>query len=169
MASTDMRTLILMRHAKSDYPPGVADRDRPLSARGERDAVAAGHWIGAAFPRVDEVVVSPARRARQTWQRIAGHIEVQALREDDRIYDDWGSRLPEVVAAISEEARTALVVGHNPGIEEYALALARGGDPLGLARLSAKFPTSGIAVLHLPGSWGRPGEAALAAFAVPRG
>lgn len=164
-----MRTLLLMRHAKSDYPTGVPDHDRPLAPRGERDADAAATWMAAAFPRLDEVAVSPARRAQQTWARVAARVQASAVREDSRIYEDWGSGLRDVVAAFSEEASLALVVGHNPGIEEFALTLSQGGDPSARARLMTKYPTSGITVLLVPGSWERPGAVELAAFAVPRG
>lgn len=164
-----MRTLLLMRHAKSDYPAGVPDHDRPLAPRGERDADAAATWMAAAFPRLDEVAVSPARRAQQTWARVAARVQAGTVREDARIYEDWGSRLRDVVAAFAEEASLALVVGHNPGIEEFALTLSQGGDPSARARLMAKYPTSAITVLLVPGSWKRPGAVELAAFAVPRG
>lgn len=164
-----MRTLLLMRHAKSDYPAGVPDHDRPLAPRGERDAEAAAAWIAAAYPRLDEVAVSPARRAQQSWARVASRVEAGTVREDARIYEDWGSGLREVMAAFSEASSIALVVGHNPGIEEFALSLSQGGDPSARARLMTKYPTSGIAVLLVPGSWARPGDVELALFAVPRG
>ena len=164
-----MRTLLLMRHAKSDYPAGVPDHDRPLAPRGERDADAAAAWISAAYPRLDEVAVSPARRAQQTWTRVAARVEAGAVRDDPRIYEDWGSGLGNVMAAFSEEASIALVVGHNPGIEEFAVNVSQGGDPSARARLLAKYPTSGIAVLLVPGTWERPGAVELALFAVPRG
>lgn len=164
-----MRTLLLMRHAKSDYPPGVPDVDRPLAPRGERDADAAGAWIAAAYPHIDEVVVSPARRARQTWAFVGARVRAGTVREDSRIYEEWGTGLADVVATISESASIALVIGHNPGIEECALTLGEGGDAAARARLLTKFPTSGIAALLVPGSWRRLGAAQLAVFAVPRG
>ncbi len=164
-----MRTLLLMRHAKSDYPAGVPDHDRPLAPRGERDADAAATWMAAVFPRLDEVAVSPARRAQQTWARVAARVQASAVREDSRIYEDWGSGLRDVMAGLSDDASIAMLVGHNPGIEEFALSLGERGDPSARARLMAKYPTSGIAVLLVPGSWARPGAVELAAFAVPRG
>lgn len=164
-----MRTLLLMRHAKSDYPAGVPDHDRPLAPRGERDADAAASWLAAAYPGVDEVAVSPARRAQQTWARVAARVQAGTVREDARIYEDWGSNLRDVMAALSDDALVAMVVGHNPGIEEFALSLGQGGDPTARGRMLAKYPTSGIAVLLVPGSWQRPGAVELAMFAVPRG
>ena len=62
------RTLVLLRHGKSAYPPGVSDHDRPLAPRGQREAALAGTWIGANVPAIDRVVCSTAQRTRQTVQ-----------------------------------------------------------------------------------------------------
>lgn len=162
-----MRTLILLRHAKSDYPPGVADIDRPLAPRGERDAAAAAWWLRTGYPFVDEVVVSPAVRAQQTWGYVAAAVETGSVRTDDRIYADWGERLLAVVADLDSATHTALIVGHNPGIEELARRLA-GGWSMARDRLERKFPTSGIAVLRVDGDWSDPVSTELVMFAVPR-
>jgi len=164
-----MRTLLLMRHAKSDYPVGVPDRDRPLAPRGERDAAAAGMWLRAAYPVIDQVIVSPARRARETWTRVAPYLEVTGIQEDARVYDDWGADLQQVVASLPDAARSALVIGHNPGIEEFTMSHATSGDTRARERVSRKFPTSGIAVLHLPDTWADAQGCALVVLAVPRG
>jgi phosphohistidine phosphatase len=164
-----LRTLLLMRHAKSDYPVGVPDRDRPLAPRGERDAAAAGLWLRAAYPAIDQVIVSPARRARETWTRVAPYLEVSGVQVDARVYDDWGADLREVVADLPDAARTALVIGHNPGIEEFAMSHATSGDPRARERVLRKFPTSAIAVLHLPGTWADAHGCALMVLAIPRG
>jgi phosphohistidine phosphatase len=163
-----MRTLILLRHAKSDYPQGVVDRDRPLAARGERDARAVGVWLHAAFPLIDEVVVSPALRARQTWQHVTDRVAVDMVREDDRVYADWGSALREVVAGLDPRAESALIVGHNPGIEELALHLSQGHDSRARDRIMRKYPTAGIAVVGFHGAWGDQASTELLVFAVPR-
>jgi phosphohistidine phosphatase len=164
-----MRTLLLMRHAKSDYPVGVPDRDRPLAPRGERDAAAAGMWLRAAYPAIDQVIVSPARRAHETWMRVAPCLEVGGVQVDARVYDDWGADLQEVVAGLPDAARSALVIGHNPGIEEFTMSHATSGDPQARERVLRKFPTSAIAVLHLPDTWADAQGCALVALAVPRG
>jgi phosphohistidine phosphatase len=164
-----MRTLLLMRHARSDYPVGVPDRDRPLAPRGERDAAAAGMWLRAAYPAIDQVIVSPARRAHETWMRVAPCLEVGGVQEDARVYDDWGTDLQEVVAGLPDAARSALVIGHNPGIEEFTMSHATSGDPQARERVLRKFPTSAIAVLHLPDTWADAHGCALVTLAVPRG
>lgn len=163
-----MPTLLLLRHAKSAYPPGVVDRDRPLSERGRKDADAAGRWIAWTVPVIDEVMVSPARRAQETWHRVSHHVASPVVRDDERIYSDWGSDLVSVVAECAAHSQTALVIGHNPGIEELALSLSSVASPM-RERMSLKFPTAGIAMLRWDGDWRDPRAAELIAFAVPRG
>jgi phosphohistidine phosphatase len=158
-----------MRHAKSDYPDGITDRDRPLAPRGERDAAAAGAWLGSAYPWVDEVVVSPARRAQQTWALVAPHVRTGKVRDDARVYEDWGAHLPDVVASLNPDALTALVIGHNPGIEDLAMDLAHSGDPVARARMLRKYPTCAIATIGFGGPWTDLGDTALTSFTVPRG
>jgi phosphohistidine phosphatase len=88
---------------------------------------------------------------------------------DARVYDDWGADLREVVADLPDAARTALVIGHNPGIEEFAISHATSGDPRARERVLRKFPTSAIAVLHLPDTWADAHGCALMVLAIPRG
>lgn len=164
-----MRQLILLRHAKSDYPLGVPDVERPLAPRGEHDAVAAAQWLAAGFPSIDQAVVSPARRAEQTWVAVRASVGDPHVRVDGRVYEDWGSRLRDVVAGLDPGSRTALIVGHNPGIEELAVALAGSSPSPALTRMRTKFPTAGIAVIAFAGDWMDQHGTELQVFAVPRG
>jgi phosphohistidine phosphatase len=164
-----MPQLLLMRHAKSAYPEGVADNLRPLSPRGRADARAAGQWIAAAFPQLDEVVVSPALRAQQTWEIAREPLDARLVRTDARIYADWGDRLEDVVTELHHHTSTALIIGHNPGVESWALGVTAGGDDDARERMAHKFPTSGIAVLQWSDGWSTPRDVRLLAFAVPRG
>ena len=66
MSAESRRTLVLLRHAKSAYPPGVADHGRPLASRGEREAALAGAWIRRELPSIDRILCSTAERTRQT-------------------------------------------------------------------------------------------------------
>jgi phosphohistidine phosphatase len=126
-------------------------------------------WLRAAYPAIDQVIVSPARRAHETWMRVAPCLEVGGVQEDARVYDDWGTDLQEVVAGLPDAARSALVIGHNPGIEEFTMSHATSGDPQARERVLRKFPTSAIAVLHLPDTWADARACALVTLAVPRG
>ncbi|MFK4146049.1 SixA phosphatase family protein [Streptomyces sp. NPDC004065] len=168
-----LRRLVVLRHAKSARPEGVADHERPLAPRGRRDAPAAGRALAEADCLPDLALCSTALRARQTWELASAQWGTPpAVRYDTRLYAAGAADLLAVVREAPPEAGTLLLVGHNPGLEELVLELA--GDGLGdaLDRLRTKFPTSAIAVLawHGPG-WQAlaPGAALLTQLTVPRG
>jgi phosphohistidine phosphatase len=164
-----MRTLVLMRHAKSDYPVGVADHDRPLAPRGVREAALAGEWLRANTPPIDTVLCSSATRTRQTLERTGIGAPVSYL---DRLYEAAAGTMLGEINGVDEKVATLLVVGHEPTVSRVALGLA--GEPASdadaLQRIAMKFPTSGIALLHVPGSWSalELGGAELVTFHVPR-
>jgi phosphohistidine phosphatase len=165
----DQHTLLLLRHAKSDYPAGVPDHDRPLAPRGVREAGLAGDWLRANTPEIDAVLCSTATRARQTLERTGIDAPVNFER---RLYGADIETMIDEIAGVDEEVGTLLVVGHEPTISETAMGLAGadGSDAGALDRLSAKYPTSAIAVLRVAGRWSalQPGGAALIGFHVPR-
>jgi len=164
-----MRTLVLMRHAKSDYPVGVADHDRPLAARGIREAGLAGDWLRTTLPVIDAVLCSTAVRTRQTLDRTGIAAPVSYLQ---RLYDTTGGAMLEEINRVDDDVTTLLVVGHEPTVSQVALGLAArpasNADAVG--RIEMKFPTSGIAVLRVPGAWSalELNGAELASFHVPR-
>ncbi|HEX4722629.1 MAG TPA: histidine phosphatase family protein [Pseudonocardiaceae bacterium] len=156
-------TLVVLRHAKSAYPRGVDDVDRPLADRGRRDAPAAGRWLRADAPAVDMTVCSPATRARQTWQlvapELAGEPECQV---DDRIYAADADSLLAVVRELPERVATVLLVGHDPAVTDLVHALT--GDGF-------EFRTSSVAVVLGSARWADfgTGGATLVSAATPRG
>ncbi|MER5760533.1 histidine phosphatase family protein [Streptomyces sp. NPDC002082] len=181
MSAPSAARLVLLRHAKSAWPD-VADHERPLGPRGLRDAPAAGRWLREAGCLPALVICSTARRTRETWALAAAELGAEVpVRFDERVYAAEPEELLAVVSEVPDEVGTLLLVGHNPGLEELALGLARdaggaaeAGDAAeagAIARLAEKFPTSAIAVLACPGSWRElaPGSARLTDFAVPRG
>lgn len=158
-----MPELVIMRHAKSAWPEGVADDQRPLAARGRRDAPAAGRWLGEHVPGVGLVVCSPAVRARQTCELVVAQLPTPPeVRHDERIYDASAGELLDVLRDLPDEARSVLLIGHNPGLEEL-VAVCTGG-----ARV---LKTSAIAVLGASAAWSSagPGWARLDELATPRG
>lgn len=165
--------LVVLRHAKSAWPDGVADRERPLAPRGRRDAPAAGRWVRAADCVPDAVVCSPARRTRETWELVAPELgDVPEVVFEPRVYEAGSGQLLDVVRKTSEHRRTLLLIGHSPGVQELVLSLAGDAETdQQLAQVSEKFPTSAIAVLTFSGAWRElaPGNAVLADYAVPRG
>jgi len=158
-----------MRHAKSDYPPGVADHDRPLAPRGIRQAGLAGDWLRASAPAIDGVLCSTATRTRQTL--VNTRIDAP-VRYSDRLYATTPGTMIDEINTVDDSVGTLLVIGHEPTISALALGLGGAGDTnIGAAeRISAKFPTSAIAVLDVPCGWKQLelGVATLLDFEVPR-
>jgi phosphohistidine phosphatase len=172
MASIAARRLILLRHAKSAWPDGLPDHDRPLAPRGRRDAPAAGRWLRKSGYVPDRVLCSTATRARETWQlaeeKLGAHPPI-AL--EDRVYGASSADLLALARQTSVDVDTLLIVGHEPAIRELTLELAsdQRGDAEAYGRVRAKYPTAAIAVLSMPGNWPElsPGQAQLAHFATP--
>ncbi|MFE9926096.1 SixA phosphatase family protein [Streptomyces sp. NPDC005774] len=165
--------LVVLRHAKSAWPDGVPDRDRPLAARGERDAPAAGRAIAQTIGPPDLALCSTAVRARRTWELAAGEWDTPPpVRYEPRLYAVGVPELLGVVREVPAEVGTLLLIGHNPGLADLVLALAGDGVDDTLDRVGTKFPTSAIAVLSWHGAtWSdlAPGTALLTAMTVPRG
>lgn len=162
MANTD-RVLTVLRHAKSAWPEGVPDRERPLAERGRADAPAAGKWLREREPFFELVLCSPAIRARQTWELVAGELtEVPFVRYEERLYDATAGGLLAVTHDLSDAARSVLLIGHNPGLSDLVTGLT--GTP-------HELKTASIAVLRWSGEWldAAPGTAQLLASARPRG
>ena len=165
------RRLVLLRHAKSSWEDDLPDVERPLAPRGRRDAAEAGRWLVAHVGRPDLVLCSTAVRTRQTWAW-AAESEPDVLgpvpvRHEPAIYEAWSDTLLDLARGLADEVRTAVLVGHGPGLPDLAERLNRGS---GSAPLPA-FRTSAVAVFGVTGPWRTldPGTAVLTAFAVPRG
>jgi phosphohistidine phosphatase len=162
------RQLVLIRHAKAGE--GAVDRDRPLAGRGVAEAPAVGRWLAQQQIAPDRVVVSPARRARQTWELAAAELGPTAEPvPDDRVYRNTLEDLLESIRETPAEVTTLAVLGHNPGIQDLAIALDDGrGDDAGRRELTTKYPTSGVAVFDVSDSWAGVRSATLTNFATPR-
>jgi phosphohistidine phosphatase len=171
------RRLILLRHAKSDWPDGVPDHQRPLGERGRAEAPLAGRWLADQGLVPDLALVSSAVRAQQTWDLVAAVLEAAAgaevpARVEDDLYDAAVWDVLVLLRTLPDDMATAVVVGHNPGTERLALLLEDGSGPSeDRERMAGKFPTCGIAVLGLQvAGWGEldAETARLEAFHVPR-
>jgi phosphohistidine phosphatase len=147
-----MRRLMLLRHAKTEHDaPSGRDQDRRLDKRGRHDATEIGGWIGRHPPFPDFVLVSPAIRAHQTWE-IAWEAMKDMVPEPQLEFlpDLYGAAPSELLQTIREasaaDPKRLMLVGHNPGMHELALALAGSGDAAGRRALGDNLPTSGLAV-----------------------
>jgi phosphohistidine phosphatase len=142
-------TLVVVRHAKSDWSAPVSDRDRPLAGRGRKQAPATGRWIGQHCPPLDLAVVSVAARTRQTWALVAAELDDDVdVRESEDAYTFDGRDLVELVRHLPTSVHAVALVSHNPAVEELVEALSEEWVPM---------PTSALAVIELE-DWAVAGE-----------
>ncbi|MCJ2137220.1 histidine phosphatase family protein [Methylobacterium sp. J-026] len=166
-----MRRLILLRHAKSDRPAGVADRERPLNPRGRRAAPAVGARLAQDGLRPDLALVSTAQRTRETWAAMAAALGDPETRWQPEIYEAPAHRILAVIGAAPDTAATVMVVGHNPGLGDLAADLAGEGPRDARNRLALEFPTAAYVVIDFDTErWAEiaPGQGRLDRFVRPR-
>lgn len=167
-----MKTLLLLRHAKSAWPDGVDDHDRPLAERGRRDAPRMGAYMAEVGLEPDFALVSSARRTQETWALVAPALGKACPSQTvASIYEAEPAAILAAIHAAPQESGTLLVIGHNPGFEDLAALLAPEGEADTVARLRTKYPTAGLAVIRFDSKrWAdiAPGAGRLAAFVAPK-
>jgi phosphohistidine phosphatase len=133
-----MRTLFLLRHAKSSWDnTSLPDFERPLNSRGRTAAETIARVLREKNINPDAIVSSPAVRAKETIEIIIQSAQLPGtLRFDQRIYEAPVGRLLEVVSEIGDEAKTALLVGHNPGFEQLVSVLTGQSESMPTAALA---------------------------------
>jgi phosphohistidine phosphatase len=147
-----MRRLMLLRHAKTENDaPSGRDQDRRLDERGRKDAAEIGGFIASHPPFPDAVLVSPAVRAHQTWELAWAAMKDRVPPPHVELVPDiYGAEPGQLLQCIRDasaiDPERLLVVGHNPGMHELALALTEGGDAAGRRALADNLPTSGLAI-----------------------
>ncbi len=163
-----MLRLILLRHAKSAWPQGVADRDRPLGPRGRMNAPAMGAYMNEHDLIPALALVSPSRRTLETWTEATRDWDkAPALAFEEAIYEAPAARLLALVQQQSE-ASPLMLVGHNPGMEQLAALLLTHEQR---AKLPGKYPTAALCVIDLPSDdWPqvKPRTGTLERFVTPR-
>lgn len=146
-----MRRLLLLRHAKSDWPDGFEDALRPLTERGRRNAPEMAKAAVRAGIIPDFALVSTAVRTRQTWDLFAPQLGKEIpMREESGLYGASDRTLLDFARSIPDEVKTLLLCAHNPGIERLARSFAKSGDADAIRRVEVKYPTCGLAVIELP-------------------
>lgn len=144
-----MKTLMLMRHAKSGYPEGVADFERPLNGRGRGAAQRIGAYLAEERMVPDFVLCSAATRARQSFDYLCqGMTTTPKAAIEPKLYLASARVMLDHLHAAPDTSKTVLLVGHNPGLQVLALDLAGRGGGKDHQRLIAKFPTAGLAVFQ---------------------
>lgn len=148
------RTVVLLRHAKADWPQ-VPDHERPLAERGRKDAPAVGRRFDADGLALDLALCSTAARTRETWKLVAHELTHRPRTVyEERIYDAGLGDLLALLTETPDDIGSLILIGHNPGMHALADALAGSADPDARARMNrAGFPTAAFAVLTFSGSW----------------
>lgn len=172
-----MKTVILLRHAKSDWSDAaMRDFDRPLNGRGERAATLMGSWARREGLVFDAIFASPAQRVKDTFAKfIESYGPVPEPDWDKRIYLASAATIGDVLSEADDAGDTLLLVGHNPGLEDFILDHVPGDGGCGLREdVAEKFPTAAMAVLDFEiDHWrqlarGRAGPGKLRRFIRPR-
>lgn len=142
-------TLVLMRHAKSDWSVPASDRERPITSRGRRQAAEAGRWLARHLPGLELVVTSPATRARTTLDLVLAAYQSSSTggpraAVDERAYTFDHQALLAVLREIEDPLTTAMLVGHNPALDDLVVRLT--GEHVEMV-------TASLAVLRFHGTW----------------
>jgi phosphohistidine phosphatase len=148
------RQLILLRHAKSSWESEAAtDFDRPLARRGIKSLKIIGNWLKQHHVSPDLVVSSPAIRARQTIEPLAGYMDyaVKRIQWSDDVYMAGTESLLQTIAATDPDIKTLMLVGHNPGFEDLLLYLCQ--DNVELTSGGKLMPTCTVAILSTKNKW----------------
>lgn len=164
------RRIVLLRHAKADWPQ-VSDHERPLADRGRQDAPVAGRRLADSGIDFDLALCSTAARTRETW-KLAVHELPRRPKTvyEERVYEASPGELIAVLNEVPDDVSDVLLIGHNPGVQGLADVLAGSSEGDAAARMSRRgFPTSAFAVLSYNGSWKglEPGTATLLDYWAP--
>lgn len=148
------RQLILLRHAKSSWDdPLLEDFDRPLAKRGRSAARRIADWLTQNRIRPSLVLCSPAARTRQTLDLLGDAIGADAeVIHDKALYLAEMDGLLARIRAVDDHVGCLLMIGHNPGLQDLAVALASSAAKRERARLIEKFPTASVAWFSVDGS-----------------
>ena len=151
-----MRHLLLLRHAKSSWDDAsLADFDRPLASRGREAAPLMGRELVRRGWLPELALVSPAARTRETWALVAAELaHSPPATFAELLYEASAETVLTEVRRTAKNVRVLLLIGHNPGLEDFARLLAGdGSDAKALARLHQKFPTAALARFKFQGTW----------------
>jgi phosphohistidine phosphatase len=164
--------LMLLRHAKAEKAgPGMRDHDRALQARGRNESTQMASYLVQHGLRPDRVIVSSARRTRETWEHMAPAFSpAPPVDYQERLYESSPQTLVSVIRDADRSAPALLLIGHNPGLHDTALLLlGRRGNKA--RRLEEGLPTAGLVVIDFADDdWRRlaAGSGRLVKFITPR-
>lgn len=173
-----MKTLYLLRHAKSAWDDaGLADHDRPLTARGEHAATRIGRYLDDRGVRPELILCSTARRASDTLDLVLAEIgggdaaATIPVERERGLYLCGPRVLLERIRDVPDGVHTLMLMAHNPDLHHLATSLVIAGEPQARAHLTEKFPTGACAIIAFDAARWRdvaPGTGRLADFVRPR-
>lgn len=167
-----MKTLCLLRHAKSAWPSGIGDFERPLNGRGRDTAGVIGRYMAKSTLAPDMVLCSAATRTRETLELAALFWKSRpTIVIEPELYLAGERTLLAHARRIENRHTIGLVLGHNPGTQALALQLAENAIQGERDRLATKYPTAGLTVFDFDvQDWAQisPASATLRAFVTPR-
>ena len=150
--ASDHKRLIVLRHGKAAYPP-VADHERPLAQRGNREAPAAGKWLVEQGFDPDAIITSDAVRTRQTTTWVLNELGDKAPTPylDSRLYMAPATRALSVINETEEQVRTLMLVGHMPWVQELGMRLVSSeSNEEAVINMAERYPTLGMMVFDIP-------------------
>jgi phosphohistidine phosphatase len=149
-----MHMLHLLRHAKSSWKKEVEDHERPLNRRGREAARRVGEALPAAVGNLDLILCSSARRTRETMELVFAEFAVRPRSVvEDELYEAGKVELMGRLRRLPEDIGNVLLIGHNPGLHDLAIAIADTNTAGFRALSSGKFPTAGRASFRVPEPW----------------
>jgi phosphohistidine phosphatase len=168
-----MKTVLLLRHGKSDWSDmSKVDFDRPLAKRGLNDAPRMGEVLALFKCVPDKILSSPARRAKQTIEMVVKACGYKkSIQWQDSFYGGSSDNLIAALQNLPDTVERAMLVGHNPTLEETVVALLLGYGARWTYDFAIKIPTAGLVCLDLDiVEWAElePGDATLRWFLIPR-
>ncbi|GHJ38548.1 histidine phosphatase family protein [Streptomyces sp. TS71-3] len=170
MSVAEPRRIVLFRHAKADWPQ-VSDHERPLADRGRHDAPVAGRKLAETGIDFDLALCSTAARTRETWKLAVHELSHRPKTVyEERIYEASPGELITVLNETTDDTRSVVLIGHNPGVQGLAEILSGQSEGDARARMDGRgFPTSAFVVISYSGSWKslEPGVGTLTDFWAP--
>ena len=168
-----MKTVLILRHAKSDWgQPGLADFDRPLNKRGFKDAPRMGEVLALYDLVPDRIIASPAKRAKQTAELVAGACGYkQSIQWAQNFYGGNSGDLIMALQGLPDPVERAMLVGHNPTMEETASDLLAGESDGWGSKLAIRMPTAALLCIDVNVvDWAalQPGDGILRWYLIPR-
>ena len=148
------RVIVVMRHASAEQV-GPTDLERELTAEGRAAAGAAGTWLAGQGIVPDSALVSAATRTRQTWDAMAAAAGWELEATFDRgLYSASPETALDLVRATPDDARSLLLIGHNPTIATLAQLLdGGGGNEQAANQMATGYPAGALAVMAYDGEW----------------